>query len=362
MAGAKLERGGPLEWLRFAAAAFIVLYHFGDDAPIHLDAMSRLLGQGWLATDFFLMLSGYVLGRAYGRSLDEGRVGAGAFVRRRLVRIWPAHLIVLVGFAALVAISHAVGIEPKHPDRYGVADFWLQAGLVHAWGFGHVAGWNVPSWSLSALVVCYALFPLAWRASGRLSAFAALLAAPVLVGGAAVAARGVTGMGLYDLPFDLGVVRAVPLFLGGLLLSRAAVEVRLTPRAAAGIVGMSLAAILLLESLPRTPQSDFTSIIAVALVIVAADAWKTGLSRLAAAGARLSFALFITHALTGAVWFGLVRMLEARVPLPVEVHWLLWAGAFPVALGVAWVFDRLVDAPLQRAIARRRRPREPAAA
>ena len=82
------DRGGPLEALRFLAAAFIVLYHIGPEAPVHLADVSPIFARGWLATDFFLMLSGFILGRAYGRSLDEGRVsGFVAHVVRVGIRL-----------------------------------------------------------------------------------------------------------------------------------------------------------------------------------------------------------------------------------------------------------------------------------
>ena len=63
------SRGGALDALRFAAALLIMLYHFGSESPIKLYRLNEVFARGYLATDFFLMLSGYVLGRAYGPSL-----------------------------------------------------------------------------------------------------------------------------------------------------------------------------------------------------------------------------------------------------------------------------------------------------
>ena len=54
-------RGGALDALRFVASALVVVFHFGDAAPISLQSMHGFLGRGYLATDFFLMLSGFVL-------------------------------------------------------------------------------------------------------------------------------------------------------------------------------------------------------------------------------------------------------------------------------------------------------------
>lgn len=344
------ERGGALEALRFFAAAFIVLYHFGADAPAPLASLSPVFDRGWVATDFFLLLSGFVLGKAYGASLDEGRLGTGAFVGRRLLRIWPAHLIVLLGFVLLIKLTHAVGIEPQHPEHYRFSDLAAQAGLSHAWGLVHNADWNVPSWSLSALAVCYLAFPGGWALTRRLPGQAALAAAPAVVLVPAMLSRLLLDRPLYDLPFDYGVLRALPLFLAGLLLARGSPLLRLSRRAAGAAMGVGLAAVVGLAFAPRSEAADFTTVAGLGLVVLGADGLGRGASRLAAAGARVSFALFITHALTGAVWFGTVRWLHGHGLLPAELQWPLWALSPLAALAVAWAFDRLVDAPLQRAL------------
>jgi peptidoglycan/LPS O-acetylase OafA/YrhL len=63
--------------------------------------------------------------------------------------------------------------------------------------------------------------------------------------------------------------------------------------------------------------------------------------------AKLSFALFITHTLSGLIWFGLASQIERNMPPHPTVSWTLWALAFPFALLVAAVFHRFVDQPLQ---------------
>ena len=151
VAGAK-DRGGPLEALRFLAAAFIVLYHIGPEAPIRLAEVTPIFARGWLATDFFLMLSGFILGRAYGRSLDAGRVSGFDFFQRRFLRVWSGQVVVLFGFVLLLLATAAAGIAPRHPENFTPGEFLQQVFLVHSWGFSHTLGWNQPSWSLSVLV------------------------------------------------------------------------------------------------------------------------------------------------------------------------------------------------------------------
>jgi len=350
-------RGGALDALRFAAAAFIVLYHFGFDAPRELMPIWDGFGRGWLATNFFLMLSGYVLTRAYGAQLTERRVRGSEFFIRRLLRVWPAHLIVLAGFAVVLFATSAMGIEPRHPQNYTLPEFVIQALLIEAWGLTHVLGWNAPTWSLSALVVCYGLFPAFWTTVRRMPPIAALAAAPLVLALSAAGVRAWLGESIYDLRFDAGLFRGIPLFLVGVLLARGSTGLELRPRAAAAYGLAAAGAVLAAQIAPRNDLTAFATVIAIGTIIVAADASRGAPSKLAAWLGRMSFPLYISHALGAIVWFGAERLVTARLGLNEPAQWALWALAFPFVLGVAWVFERTVDAPVQRWIkAVRKRP------
>lgn len=355
VAGVK-DRGGPLEVLRFLAAAFIVLYHIGPEAPVHLADVSPIFARGWLATDFFLMLSGFILGRAYGRSLDEGRVTGIDFFRRRFLRVWPGQVVVLIGFVLLLLATAAAGIAPRHPENFTPGEFLQQLFLVHAWGFSPTLGWNQPSWSLSVLVVCYALFAPVWFVTRRLSSGWALAAAAAVVALSALAVQATLNASLYDLRFNAGLARGLPLFFCGVLLARACAGVTLGDRPAKILLAAGVVALVVSQLVARTEASAFAAILAIGAIIVAADAWK-GSSPLAHVGARISYSLYISSALVMAIWFGAVRMVEARVDVGEAGLWLLWGAALPLAITAAWVFERLIDAPIQHWIKARREAR-----
>lgn len=340
-------RGGALDLLRFLAAAFIVLYHFGPDAPVPLDELATVMGRGWLATDFFLMLSGYVLGRAYGRALDEARMGGATFFARRLARVWPAHAVVLAGFAVLTMLAVGLGLGLEHPERFAIPDLISQLALTHAWGFSQHAGWNEPSWTLSALVACYALFPLAWRFSRPLHGRAsAVVGAAVVLAAGAAASLIVLDHSIRDLPFQFGVFRAVPLFLAGLMLARFAAGSTLPQPVAIGLISAATGLLVCLQAAPGEAAA-LVSLTAIGTIVLACDALRSGGSRLVEGAARLSFALFITHALAGAVWFNGLEWVEQRYVLSAQAAWTAWAGGGAFALTAAWAFHRLVDAPIQ---------------
>jgi len=361
---ARKERGGPLDALRFVAAAFIVLYHFGFDAPRELMSMWEGFGRGWLSTNFFLMLSGYVLARAYGHQLDQGRVDSGEFFVRRLLRVWPAHVAVLAGFALILGATTLMGIEPRHPQNYVWPELVVQLFLLEAWGVTHVLGWNAPTWSLSALVVCYALFPFLWRGVGRMAPLMALGAAPVVLAGSALAVQAFLGESMYDLRFDAGLFRGIPLFAVGVLLARGSMGLELKPSAALTYSLAALVAVILAQVAPRSETTAFATVMAIGTIIVAADACRGATSKLSAWLGRMSFPLYISHALGAIVWFGLARMAADKLGLGEPVQWALWALAFPFVFVVAVVFEKWVDAPLQQWIKdlRARRAQRPAPA
>lgn len=338
-------RGGALDALRFVASLLIVLYHFDSEGPIDLNRLHPVFTRGYLATDFFLMLSGFVLGRAYGAQVLSRNVGSLQFWLRRATRVWPAHLLILAAMASLTLAAAMFGVSPHHPQYFQWAALPLQALLVHAWGVDGGQGWNLPSWSLSALILCYAAFPALWRQVSRLPAPLLIVVGltSVMLGDALC--RALFGRAIYDLPFQFGVVRALPLFLLGMCLARS-VEEGQPPIAATGALLWLSGGVLVAVQIAG--RFDVISITAIAGVILALGRRPVGKpSRIALEGAQLSFALFITHILTGMIWFQFVRAMEAHFHWGFMAQLVLWLMAFPVAVLVALAFHRYVDSPLQ---------------
>ena len=348
-AGREAVRGGALDALRLLAALLIVLYHFGAEGPMRLERFHPVFARGFLATDFFLMLSGYVLGRAYGPSALSGRITPFRFWLRRAGRVWPAHLIVLAAMAAMVLALNLLGTDVHKPSRFLWKDLPLQAGLMHAWGFNS-DGWNLPSWSLSALIVCYALFPFLWRAASRLRRpWLPPLLGLVLVVVWDLVCRRLFAFGLSDLPLKVGVLRALPLFILGLCLARA-VELRWPSEDAARL--MMIGGGVAVVALQLFGRFDLPSLLALAALILGAGRLPVKQpSVLMEQGAKLSFALFITHIFVGVIYWSAVHELIDRVPIGIGWQWLMWAASFPLAIGAAWLFHTYVDQPLQDRLA-----------
>ena len=341
--GPGLSRGGALDLLRFVAALFIVLYHVAERAPVSLFAIHPALGRGYLATDFFLMLSGYVLARTYGPRLLSQSVTTGEFLKRRVLRIWPAHLVMLVLFVAFVLGTGAVGLAPQNPQWFQWNQLLPQVFLMQAWFVPGPSGWNMPTWTLSALIVCYAGFPAAWRATARIrSPWTTLLIGVAIFLAVDYAAKAVTGIPGHQLPLRFGLVRGIPLFIVGMLVAR--LPTAISSRWADGLALAAGAAVVALQVVGRF---DHASLALLGLLIYAAGASGAKGWGWAGLAGRLSFSLFLTNQLVAVTWFGLLRALAGKLGIEGPLLWAAWAMALPACVVAAWLFERYVDTPLQ---------------
>lgn len=339
-----LSRGGVPDLLRFVAALFIMLHHVAERAPAPLLDAYPVLGRAYLGTDFFLMLSGYVLARTYGDRVLTHSVGTGEFLKRRILRLWPAHLVMLALFVAFVLTTGAIGLAPQNPQWFQWDQLTPQVFLVQAWFAPGLSGWNMPTWTLSALIVCYAGFPAAWRLiPGIRAPWTTLAVAAAIFLAADYAARAATGVPVYQLPLRYGVVRAIPLFILGMLIARLGTA-GVSPRQADGLAifaGVSVAA------LQVAGRFDHLSLALLGLLIYAAGASGAKGWGWASQVGRLSFSVFLTNQLVVVAWFGAQRAVAGKLAFDAPMLWLTWALALPACLVAAWLFERLVDTPLQ---------------
>lgn len=85
-----------LTGMRGIAAWLVVLYHIRLSVAGLPHSVVAVLAKGYLAVDFFFLLSGFVIWLSWGERLRRGGIGAvPGFLWRRLARIWPLHLFML---------------------------------------------------------------------------------------------------------------------------------------------------------------------------------------------------------------------------------------------------------------------------
>lgn len=143
-----------LQSLRFVFVMMIFMSHFVYGGIEAFEA------GGDCGVAFFFLLSGFVLSKGYGGQLLRGSFCYGRFLRRRLLKVYPLHLLCLV--AVLLISRQPLGLPVL-----------LNALLLQCWvpSSDYYFSCNAVSWFLSCMLFCYALFPLAFRhASRRLTA------------------------------------------------------------------------------------------------------------------------------------------------------------------------------------------------
>lgn len=358
-----IARGGWLDALRFIVASLIILHHFQAAGPVPLaEALHPVFERGgFLLTNFFLIDSGYVLMRVYGGSVGSGRMSPADFFLKRFLRVYPAHLIMVLGLVALVVVGSAVGFAPRNREWFAWDQLPAQAALVQSFGVYGGLGWNAPSWSISALLGCYVAFPWILMALKRVGPWTALIAAAGLYLLANELTHSLLGYPVYQMPMMYGVWRALPLFMLGMALAVVSERVFVAPRLAR-IVGVSAA--VGLATVQAFDKHALISIVFISLILLAAGAIPvTRPSKWVEKASVVSFAMFITNEPVRIAWFGVVNVLIARFALPVGVQWGLWALGVLAAFIFAFAFHALIDQPIQNRIkgwlSRRRTARRP---
>ena len=254
----------PLTGLRFFAAAWVVLFHYWP--KLEVAGTPGLVAKGYLGVELFFVLSGFILCHVYRTSVEERRFRYGEFLWARLARVYPLHLATLAG-VGLLGLAAALAGFAIDANIISIEALPANLLLVHAWGFAPVAGWNHPSWSISAEWFAYLSFPLfAWAAL-------ALKARPLLAVGLAAgflaglyaAFEALAGFPLTKATIAWGALRIVPCFALGCALhalwrARPAVSRR---GAAAG----SAAAVAAALALAALGASDIAIVIALGAVI-----------------------------------------------------------------------------------------------
>jgi peptidoglycan/LPS O-acetylase OafA/YrhL len=147
--------------LRGVAALAVVAMHFSATAqPLTSGSIPSLVPRGHMAVDFFFVLSGFIMSYTYASSFLARRPGAYLdFLARRVARIVPLHLAVILLVTALGAASVAM---TGNSIFFDTTAFFpdLVANLLLLPGLGFGANFNGPSWSISTEIVAYLLFPV----------------------------------------------------------------------------------------------------------------------------------------------------------------------------------------------------------
>lgn len=297
-----------LNGLRGIAAIMVLWYHVFE--AFATSALDQVINHGYLAVDFFFVLSGFVIGYAYDDRWQS--MGIGNFLKRRLIRLQP-----------MVVLGALIGAGMFYLQDYSLwkvseVTIWMLFGamllnilLIPATptteirGLGEMYPLNGPTWSLLFEYLGNILYAIFIR---RLPTKALAILVILLGGGLAYFAllgEGYLGVGWTMNSENMigGSLRFLFSFSAGLLLSRVFVPIKIKW---AFWIGALL--IILLTAMPRIGSEerfwlngiyDLTCVLVLFSLIVYLGASERALdsatSRVCSFLGDISYPLYMVH-------------------------------------------------------------------
>ncbi|MFM9975397.1 MAG: acyltransferase family protein [Beijerinckiaceae bacterium] len=337
-----------LDSYRFIAASMICVYHFNKADILGLATLSPLFENIRLGVDFFFILSGFVIAKTYLHKIHD-TASFGTFMWRRFARLYPLHLLtLLIGIAGGLVIGHRGLQEGTNPEIFSSTAIIANLTLTHSLGVTQYGSFNIPSWSISAEMFVYALFPLFALMVTRLSVLVnALLVVAYIV--ATVLIREQLGLRDWTLTwYDLGALRAVPTFFSGVLIAHLLAT---RGKDFAPSLWWAHAAFALALVPMHLNARDEWALAAFALVVVLAAASEQNGAKSRLQTPRFvqlgdaSYALYMWHMPIKVGIFAIMGKVFGTALLP------MWSAAiisFATALMVALVCYRIFELPARR--------------
>ena len=338
-------------------AAITVLFHHVE----RVFGISFGFPYGYLAVDFFFLMSGFVIANAYEPKMDA-RLGLWAFFLLRLKRLYP--MIALGGLLGIAAVMfHRIdplALPGPHDFQLGALSVLLVFPLV--WSSDVLFPVNIPEWSL--------FFEVASNLVHRLLHPVLKTPVVVLVMALSVVAMGVIGVKVHGLAngyspetFWGGFPRAFFSYFLGVLIFRFTSKGALrAPSLPLPLMMLAFLGLVVLEAAlgRRVPPSIYwigclvVAFPALFLLVINASMPK-GFSGFASGLGDLSYPLYAVH----------VPLLTFAAPFVLGFTGVQrYAAAGLVALGViliALLLDRIYDRPVRKLLSGPRKPAAPEA-
>jgi peptidoglycan/LPS O-acetylase OafA/YrhL len=271
-----------LDAMRGIAALAVCAFHLPGIYP----AFPAWFGKGYLAVDFFMMLSGYVMARTYEARL-RGGLGTGQFVFVRYQRLW---LTMAVG--SLIGIGYLWSATAGDPAWFALG-FALNIMLLPAPVNNELTPLNSPGWSIFYELVANAVHAaFLWRLSNRaLVGVIAVLLIPL-----AIFARmaGDLDFGALTVHAGPAVVRSLASYSIGVLLWRLWQDE--PPLAVPPFFAMIVLPLLMSSSLPGFGWLfDLAFILVLCPILIAGGLCLRSAPRWAVWSGMVSFPLYAVH-------------------------------------------------------------------
>ena len=360
-----------LDGLRGVAALMVVIYHIFEGYAFAGGGIIESLNHGYLAVDFFFILSGFVVGYAYDDRLGKS-MKTKDFLKRRLIRLHPMVIMGAVLGAATFCIQGSTQWDGTEISISLVMLSMLCAmlfilaipgGCYEIRGNGEMFPLNGPSWSLFFEYIGNILYALFVR---RLST--KLLTAIVVslgIGYTAFAVFDASGYGNIGVgwTFDSvnflgGMLRMIFPFSMGLLLSR-----NFKPFKVKGSFWLASSILIIIFAIPYIP-SDGNICYNGILEAVCVTLIFPILVRLGASGStadhkstaicnflgRISYPLYMIH--YPIMYLFYAWLIENKAPAFAET-WQAALGVYVTCIILALLCMKLYDEPVREYLAKK---------
>lgn len=237
--GTRRPRYEILDGLRGVAALMVVVFHISE--AFSYDPVYKHINHGFLAVDFFFVLSGFVTGYAYEQRMKTGEMSFLLFLKSRLVRLQPMVLFGLL-LGSMLFWLQASDYYPRIATTtvatvalYVVLNFLMipQTPEQNIRGNEELFSLNIPQWSLIYEYIANLLFGLlVWR-MGKKGLFVLVTVFAVMLADCSLSLNLFGVLNVHDYPLSLnagftwdaehfytGMARVGYSFFAGLLLFR----------------------------------------------------------------------------------------------------------------------------------------------
>lgn len=356
-----------LDGLRGVAALLVVLFHIFE-VYSHGDHSKQIINHGYLAVDFFFMLSGFVISYAYDDRWNK--MTLKGFFKRRIIRLHPMIIIGMIIGAVLFYFQDSTGL-----GWGGIHEvpLWKML-LVMVIGFTlipvgkglDIRGWdemyplNGPAWSLFYEYIANIVYGLFLRRVTKLVlTLLVVIAAGVSIHYALTNPNGdiIGGWSVDPHQLRIGFARLAFPFLAGMLLAKTA-KLKFTKNA---FLTSSLLLVLIL-AVPRLGTADnpwmnglyecFCLMLMFPLIVWLGAGGKVKgkkASKVCKFLGDISYPIYITH-------FPIVYIYMAWVTnnnLTLEQGWCMGILCVIIAIVVAYISMRFYDIPIREWLRKR---------
>jgi peptidoglycan/LPS O-acetylase OafA/YrhL len=342
--------------LRGIAALWVVFYHLGwESFPQQTDAFTLLLRKGYLAVDFFFLLSGFVLSHVYWREFSDHVEPRKyiKFLNARVARLYPLHLTALCLFVVMALMfwfAHAPGQTLALWGNRSLTAFFANLAMLQGL-YAAQLSWDYPTWSISLEFLAYLGLPLVLAFVVNAPREAKILAAAAL-GAVLLVLAATHGGSLNHWLGPAAMVRCLPEFLLGVLIYDVW---RRTPQ-----IDNGLAILVAAVGIVLAMEFGLPDPLAVALfaLIIPLSVWTEG--RAAAVMnwrgfvwlGEISYALYLVHALVQYLFLSVLKSagLGEQKDFSTGLSIMVVACAVAASLLLADLAHRHIEVPAQKVL------------